>query len=125
MVKRWLILTTLVLGLDQAIKFLVISKEADYVVNQGIAWGLGKELSWQLIIILLLIGLMIWSKWVWPSALVIGGGLGNLIDRLIRGGVIDYINWLFLPSFNMADVMITIGAIIWIIKEFYGTKSDI
>jgi len=125
MVKRWLILTALVLGLDQAIKFLVISNQVDYTVNQGIAWGLGKELSWQLIIVLLLIGLTIWSKWLWPSALIIGGGLSNLIDRVIRGGVIDHINWWFVPSFNMADVMITIGAIIWIIKEFYGTKSDI
>jgi len=111
--------------LDKVVNWWVINRGIGYVVNHGTAWGLGKELNWQLIIIGLLFGLVVWSKRRWPSALIVGGGLSNLIDRLIRGGVIDYINLLFFPSFNIADAMITAGAIIWIIKEFYGSKSNL
>lgn len=50
-----------------------------------------------------------------PIAMVIGGGIGNLIDRLFRGHVIDYINVnkLFTyPLFNFADICIVMGVII-------------
>ena len=56
--------------------------------------------------------------------LVLVGGFGNLIDRIFRGHVIDFINInLFnFPVFNMADIYITVGAIILlivIIKQFF------
>lgn len=51
----------------------------------------------------------------WGLVLVLAGALGNLIDRLLHGYVIDFINlhyhdWYF-PAFNIADVAITFGAI--------------
>ncbi|QNP40302.1 signal peptidase II [Lysobacter solisilvae (ex Woo and Kim 2020)] len=50
-----------------------------------------------------------------PYALVIGGAIGNVIDRLIHGKVIDFIQWYwrdhYWPSFNIADSAIVIGAI--------------
>ena len=54
-------------------------------------------------------------------SLVIGGALGNLIDRIIRGYVIDFIsikigNYNF-PIFNLADTFIVIGVILLLLKE--------
>ncbi|NQU78008.1 signal peptidase II [Candidatus Falkowbacteria bacterium] len=47
------------------------------------------------------------------TLLVITGAISNLIDRLKFGYVIDYINLKFWPVFNVADVMIVVGVIIW------------
>lgn len=64
--------------------------------------------------------------------LVMSGGVGNLIDRVFRGYVIDYIEPLFIEFavFNFADILVTCGAvllIIWLIwgsiKEFRKTKE--
>lgn len=41
---------------------------------------------------------------------ILGGSLGNLIDRALRGYVIDYIDLSFWPVFNLADIMINLGA---------------
>lgn len=65
--------------------------------------------------------------------LVMSGGVGNLIDRVFRGYVIDYIEPLFIDFavFNFADILVTCGAvllIIWlikdIVKDFLKTKAD-
>ena len=53
-------------------------------------------------------------SWLGLSALVIGGALGNLIDRLQHGHVIDFIQWYwrshYWPAFNVADSAIVVGA---------------
>ena len=63
--------------------------------------------------------------------LVIGGILGNFIDRLIYKGVIDYLGFIFgsyyFPIFNLADICIVIGTFILIIdtvrSDFCGNRS--
>lgn len=57
----------------------------------------------------------------WALALILGGALGNVIDRLLHGYVVDFIQlhhrgWYF-PSFNVADSAITIGAACLILDE--------
>lgn len=57
----------------------------------------------------------------WALALILGGALGNVIDRLLHGHVIDFIQvhyagWYF-PSFNVADSAITVGAVLLILDE--------
>jgi signal peptidase II len=57
----------------------------------------------------------------WALALILGGALGNVIDRLLHGHVIDFIqvhygSWYF-PSFNVADSAISIGAALLILDE--------
>jgi signal peptidase II len=57
----------------------------------------------------------------WALALILGGALGNVIDRLLHGYVVDFIqvhyrSWYF-PSFNAADSAITIGAALLILDE--------
>ncbi len=57
----------------------------------------------------------------WALALILGGALGNVIDRLLHGYVVDFIqvhwrHWYF-PSFNVADSAITVGAALLIFDE--------
>jgi signal peptidase II len=61
-------------------------------------------------------------------ALIIGGAIGNLIDRATYGHVIDYILfhtpvWSF-AVFNLADAFITIGAVAVLLEEFFGWRSQ-
>jgi signal peptidase II len=58
----------------------------------------------------------------WALALIMGGALGNLIDRVAYGHVIDFLDFYWsglghFPAFNGADTAITIGAILFIVDE--------
>ncbi|SUZ80466.1 uncharacterized protein METZ01_LOCUS33320 [marine metagenome] len=62
-------------------------------------------------------------------SLVLGGAIGNVIDRIQLGYVIDYIQvfimgWPF-PSFNIADASITVGAVILIIDALFISKNSV
>ncbi len=50
------------------------------------------------------------------AALIVGGALGNLVDRLTYGYVIDYIDLGFWPVFNLADIALTIGVVILLVS---------
>ena len=54
----------------------------------------------------------------WGVALIIGGGIGNIIDRLTYGYVVDFIALWSYPRFNLADTFISIGVLLLIL--FYG-----
>ena len=58
--------------------------------------------------------------------LIIGGGIGNLIDRLFRGFVVDYLQLSFFPPVcNFADYCITIGAVLMVVFVlFFSDKKD-
>jgi signal peptidase II len=61
--------------------------------------------------------------------LILGGAIGNLIDRILLGHVIDYIQiWLGsypFPAFNIADAAISVGAVLLILSSFFGApKAD-
>lgn len=58
----------------------------------------------------------------WALSLILGGAIGNLIDRLAYGHVIDFLDvhiagWHW-PAFNIADSAITIGAVLFVLDEF-------
>ncbi|MBC7717030.1 MAG: lipoprotein signal peptidase [Pseudorhodobacter sp.] len=62
----------------------------------------------------------------WALALILGGAIGNVIDRLLHGYVVDFIQvhaggWYF-PSFNIADSAITLGAILLILDELLRVR---
>jgi signal peptidase II len=89
------------------------------VRNSGVAFGLGGDISIYLIAatILVLTGLLVflasrgrggWRIWL-PAALLIGGALGNLADRVRDGAVTDFIDLPHWPTFNLADVAIVLG----------------
>ena len=58
----------------------------------------------------------------WALALILGGAIGNVIDRIMYGHVIDFLdfhyrNWGHFPAFNIADSAITLGAVLFIVDE--------
>ena len=90
--------------------------------NKGVAFGLGGDISAVLIgaTIVLLVGLLVflafrggggWLVWL-PAALLLGGALGNLADRVRDGAVTDFIDLPLWPTFNLADVAITAGVLL-------------
>ena len=108
-----------------------------YVENRGAAFGMlsGK----QTLLILLSVGIIILLEYYLIKekpknklaqltiALVVAGGVGNLIDRAFQGFVIDYIdiNQLFsFPMFNFADICVTIGEALLIFLLFYGEYKE-
>ena len=58
-------------------------------------------------------------------SLIILGALSNLLDRLIFGYVIDYINIFIWPVFNLADAMIVVGIIFYIIDKYFIKKDKL
>ena len=58
-------------------------------------------------------------------ALVMGGALGNVIDRVRFGAVVDFVQWhaagLYWPAFNVADAAITVGAILLVVSSLTAT----
>ncbi len=103
------------------------------VRNKGVAFGLGGDISAALIgaTILLLVGLLVFlafrgeSAWlVWlPAALLLGGALGNLADRVRDGAVTDFIDLPLWPTFNLADVAITVGVLLLLLDVERSEKG--
>ncbi len=96
------------------------------VRNKGVAFGLGGDISAYLIgaTILALAGLLVflatrdrggWRVWL-PAALLIGGALGNLADRVRDGAVTDFIDLPLWPTFNLADIAIVLGVFLLLLN---------
>jgi signal peptidase II len=92
------------------------------VRNKGVAFGIGGDISAVFIgaTIVLLLGFLVfiavrggggWLVWL-PAALLIGGALGNLADRVRDGAVTDFISLPLWPTFNLADLAITVGVLL-------------
>jgi len=113
----------LLAGVDQLIKLLVLRKFSHLVsVNTGGAFGLASKYPFYNFAVLFIIAVLVFfTFWVnkdlqkrLPLFFIISGALGNLIDRFFRGGAIDYLDLKFWPSFNFADILITLG-VIWLL----------
>lgn len=116
-----------------------------YSENRGIAWGLFQNRRWIVIVItglvlaallvLLMSGRFRQSRLISiGGAMVLAGGIGNLIDRIGNGYVVDFIHyykWFDFPVFNFADCCVTIGAVLILIYVFFfsgketGKKGDV
>ncbi len=135
-----------VAGTDQALKSLVTHfvpvgasvpllpgvLALTHVHNPGIAFSLGEGIS-PLVpaaIALTLVFLLFYNKARWNTTaagrltlvLAGGGALGNLIDRLRVGAVIDYLDFHIWPVFNLADAAVVIGAGLAILALIRGTR---
>ena len=144
----WLGVAAILVVLDQATKLAILANFAlgesrtvtpffDLVLvyNKGAAFSfLAAAAGWQtpLLVAIALgaIALVGWMLWRNPSrrlldaglALILGGAIGNLIDRIAYGKVVDFLHfhlygWSY-PAFNVADSAITVGAAILIIESF-------
>ena len=151
---KWLWLSALVVALDQISKFIAthaLQLHLPVAVlpgfnlmlthNAGAAFSLLSQAGgWQrwffiLLAITVCIAIVIWLRNLSPRrrwmacclALILGGALGNLSDRIIFGYVIDFIDVyyhnLHWPAFNVADSAITLGAIMLIIDSFWFNEE--
>ena len=106
------------------------------VHNTGAAFGIGSQSTWLFIIIasVIVIGIIFWlciSKNLKPGlvialSLLAAGGIGNVVDRVIFGYVVDFIEFNFIefPVFNVADICVTVGVILLFIQVlFFGGVS--
>ena len=117
--------------------YLVFRMAWNEGVNFGLFSGMGDVMRWVLIALALAItGWIVWwmrrdvpGPWVQASAgLVVGGAIGNVIDRLIYGAVADFLNMSCCGfenpySFNVADIAIFIGAVGLILLAGDGSKN--
>lgn len=143
-----LIIGLVVAGADQLIKYFVSTNlkpvgsvdvinnvfSLTYVENRGVAFGMFENMRWIFIALTsaLIIAIIIYMFSKKPTsklfyvcaALIIGGGIGNLIDRIFYGYVIDYLSLSFFPPVcNFADYCITIGTIILMIYVLFFTNT--
>ena len=104
---------------------LVTKFTFDGILNPGIAWGLGAQLPWLWIAVVVLSFVIVVVMTVWycrtprrksysftvGMALFLGGVLGNAIDRLLTGGAVhDFINFVLFKN-NLADIALVIGVV--------------
>ncbi len=108
-----------------------------YAENTGAAFSLFQEHPEVLTAVSLVIaGMIFWWYWTTPRAhrgtrialaLVLGGAVGNLIDRVVRGSVVDFIHAFYgryhWPTFNVADSAICIGIALLILWSFREQKA--
>jgi len=137
---RAVIVLGVVIGLDQLTKHTLANGIAPgehkkffpgidlvHVRNNGVAFGLFSSGGAPVLIITLLalavlLGYFLLRPsrpWLWvPTGMLIGGAVGNLIDRLATGSVIDFIKLPLWPAFNVADMSITFGvlALLWVLE---------
>jgi len=111
-----------VLSADQLIKVFVTRFSGRYVINYGFPlvggdFSILAELSILLailfIFLVLKLNLISNKRTGLAVCLIFSGIISNLIDRILRGGVVDYIDIVIWPVFNLADVLILLG-VIWL-----------
>ena len=133
----YFLLAALLVALDQLVKYLVLTYiplgghvpflpyvvELTYVKNTGAAFSLFAEHTWLLALVSLVmsavLALALWKNFFRHPlgkvtlALLLGGAVGNLIDRVFRGFVVDMFNVLFMrfAVFNVADICVVVGGI--------------
>lgn len=151
----WLWLSIFIIVIDQLSKAAVMDHlvpgqtvrclpflNLSLAYNSGAAFSfLGGESGWQMplisaVVIAVIVMLLIWlskcqrNQYVMciSLSLIIGGAIGNLIDRLRLSVVVDFLdfhvdNWHF-ATFNIADAAITVGAVLLVLKFFFGGKAQ-
>jgi len=145
----YIIVIAILVAIDQAIKFVVSSNMSPqesitvidgvfhitYIYNTGAAFGIlqGQRTLLTVIASVLVIGILIFiykkakdSHFTFPLSLslICGGGIGNLIDRIRIGGVVDYLDFnVFPPIFNAADIFVCVGCGLLIIHMIFFDKQ--
>lgn len=145
----WLLAALALAAFDQWTKHLAASHlkgapqvlisgvlELTYTENTGAAWSMlaGKQ-TMLIIITAVMLGVVLWAlidgKWCHPllhaaETLLLAGGVGNLIDRIFRDYVVDfiYVSAIHFPVFNAADCFVCIGAALLAVYVLFFEKGD-
>jgi len=133
---------------DQLVKRLVVSSmhlgdsmpvikgifHITYVLNPGAAFGMLEHQRWVFILVAVAVVLaagIFYSKLKRESALLqtgagllLGGAVGNLVDRIQTGLVVDFLDFRVWPVFNIADIAICVGAGILILDMWQRRNED-
>lgn len=151
---RWLWITVAIVALDQITKLWIVSAVTHdipvlpvlniiHTVNYGAAWSMfddwGGSQRWMLsaLAVVISIAITVWLRRL-PLAnqrlligglvLILGGAIGNVIDRLRLGHVIDFIDvhWglSHFPAFNVADMAISVGAGLVILDSLFEHRRE-
>lgn len=150
----WLMLAAVVIGLDQWSKLAVLARFAEYeslriteffnlvlVYNPGAAFSfLADHAGWQrwffVILAAVICSWLLVLTWrhraeiLQPAAfsLVIGGAIGNVIDRLLYGKVVDFLDFHLAgnhwPAFNLADSAICLGVILMFLAQVQESRRE-
>ena len=143
----WAAIVVISVALDQISKYIVVLKlkpvgTADfingilgfsYVENTGAAFGMMKGFRWVFIVLspvaIIAIGIYLVKcrKKVPPLlgislAMIVGGGIGNQIDRIANGFVVDFLEFQFI-DFNIADCFVTVGAFLVLIDILFVNRN--
>lgn len=143
------VLTVLIILVDQLIKYIVNNNlsygdsitiipkvlNVTYAENRGAAFGIlqNKQTFFVVvgIFIVLIFGYMIFKRkmdnriFLLSATLIVGGGIGNLIDRVFHGYVIDYLQLSFFPPVcNLADYCITVGTVLLMVYLLFFMEKD-
>jgi len=145
----WILIIAASIILDQASKWIVVSTmeygesivliknifSFQYIHNYGAAWGMFSNHRWVFMLItsLALIAMPIilyrYRKLHFlfglSLSLFIGGAVGNMIDRIFLGYVVDFLQFTFIdfPIFNVADICVVCGAIIMMVYVIFFDKE--
>ena len=142
------IAAAVLVGIDQLTKYLAVQYvkpvgsipvidgffQLTYVENRGAAFGMFQNQRWffigmtVLLILAACVLLVRYKHHTWMSyccaALIISGGIGNLIDRIAIGYVVDFLSFSFFPPvFNFADCCVTVGAFSFVIHVLFAEKK--
>lgn len=134
---KWILIGLFILILDQLTKIYFKYKNIDfkffaftYVENTGISFGMLQGTTLFIGILGLVVFLLLiyyqdsFREYPLVLGLLIGGVLGNTLDRLIRGYVIDFIDFKIWPVFNIADAAIFFAVIIVLIKTIQKSSKS-
>lgn len=127
-VSKYVVLKTFEVG--EAVSIIKDFLRIIFVKNTGISFGMFSDMRIPIIILTVIIICYMFYEFyksknkihLFAVVLIISGAIGNLIDRLVRGYVIDFISFELLKHemaiFNMADSFITLGVLIYIYDMF-------
>lgn len=139
-----IVVCIVVILIDQLSKFLITKYVPEKIGNDyfaieitentGMAFGFSsgnvKNIFLGLFVILIIISFiknqrdLIGVKELIAISVTLGGGISNIIDRIFRGGVLDFIKILFIPNFNVADLCIFISWILIVVFLILYTKKE-
>lgn len=139
-----------IVGVDQLVKYLIVANiplygqaplvpgimKLTYVQNTGAAWSMLSGMQWLFVAIFAVLTVVLFFEYFkkpmpftkferFCIAAIYGGGLGNMIDRVRLGYVVDMFQTEFIdfPIFNVADIFITCGCILLMVHVTFFNKS--